>query len=183
LVKKYGADPVRYYLLREFTSSEDGDFSAKRLEERYNSDLANGLGNLVSRVLTLAEKVEISAILSPPEAGEESRGNNKLNRIIKSTQEKYEKAMKEIKFNDGLEAIWKLISACDEFIEKKKPWKLISEQRTANSEQKLKEILLSLLLSLKEIAVLLQPFLPAASEKILEQIKLNRKTKSLFPRI
>jgi len=184
LADKYGVDALRYFLLREIPFGQDGDFSIKRLEERYNADLANGLGNLVSRVLTLSEKAgNFPVIASERKRAKQSRRKNELIKGVKSTQKKYKKALEKIKFHEALEVIWRLISACDEFIEKNKPWTLISEQRTANSEQKLKEILLSLLLSLKEIAVLLRPFMPATSEKILSQIKLNKKTEVLFPRL
>lgn len=178
LAKKYGSDAVRYFLLREIPFGQDGDFSFGRLEERYNADLANGLGNLVSRVLALLEKADASVILSPPKAGEESRGKNKLAGQIKSTQQKYHKAMEEIKFHEALEVIWQLISASDEFIEINKPWKLIKTDQV-----KFKQVLSELLAILKEITILLQPFLPTTSEKILKQIKLNKKTEVLFPRL
>ena len=177
LANKYGVDALRYFLLREIPFGQDGDFSEKRLKERYNADLANGLGNLVSRVLALAEKTEASVASNQSEKREEFR-KNELAGTIKSTQEKYEKAIEEIKFNEAIEAIWQLISACDEFIEKNKPWALIE-----TDQDKFKQVLSELLIILKEIAVLLQPFLPASSEKILEQIKLNKKTEVLFPRM
>jgi len=173
LVKKYGTDPVRYYLLREFASTEDGDFSIKRFEERYNADLANGLGNLVSRVLTLSEKSNV--ILS---VSEESRPKGQLAGQIKSTQENYQKALEEIKFHEALESIWQLISFSDEFIEKNKPWQLIKTDQV-----KFKEVLSELLITLKVIASLLEPFLPATSEKILAQLTQNKKTEVLFPRL
>ena len=168
LVKKYGTDPLRYYLLREFASTEDGDFSIKRFEERYNADLANGLGNLVSRVLTLSEKVKPA----------KSRGQGELTEKIKLTQKNYQKAMEEIKFHEALESVWQLISVCDEYIEKNKPWKLIKAE-----PEKFKQIISELLITLKEITGLLEPFMPETSEKILKQVKQNKKTAALFPRL
>lgn len=173
VVEKYGAEATRYFLLREFSSTEDGDFSFERFEERYNSDLANGLGNLVSRVLALAERTEV--ILS---VSEESLKNKELAVKIKSTKENYKKALEDIKFNEALEEIWELISACDEFIEKNKPWELQNSDK-----EKFKQIISDLLISIKEIANLLKPFIPETSEKILKQIKQNKKTEALFPRI
>ena len=170
LVKKYGVDPVRYFLLREFSSISDGDFSIKRLEERYNSDLANGLGNLVSRVLTLSEKAGV--ILSNSE-----ESDKEFNSEIKLVQEKYNKAMEEIKFNEALESIWQLISFCDEYIEKNKPWEI------KNDIEKFNGVISNLLIAIKEIANLLSPFMPETSEKILKQIKQNKKTEALFPRL
>jgi len=167
LVKKYGTDPVRYFLLREFSSTADGDFSIKRLEERYNSDLANGLGNLVSRVLTLSEKV----------GAKPAKSNKEFGSKIKSTQGKYKKAMEEIKFNEALESVWQLIGFCDEQIEKTKPWELIK-----NDKDKAKQIISQLLTVIREVANLIEPFIPETSEKILKQVKKN-KAAALFPRL
>ncbi|MBU2472853.1 methionine--tRNA ligase [Patescibacteria group bacterium] len=171
LVKKYGVDPVRYFLLREFSSTEDGDFNIGRLEERYNSDLANGLGNLVSRVLTLSAK---SAVI----LNDSEESDNGLSKEIKSTQEKYHQAMEEIKFNEALESVWQLIGVCDEYIEKNKPWELAK-----NNPEKFNSIINDLLVTIKEIANLLEPFMPETSEKILKQIKENKKGETLFPRL
>ncbi len=166
LVDQYGVDPVRYFLLREFSPTEDGDFSIKRLEERYNADLANGLGNLVSRVLTLSEKTK-------PEIIKESDLVSK----IEIAQKSYQKALEEIKFNEALDSVWQLISAGDEYIEENKPWDL-----DKNSDR-FKQVISDLLTTLKEIALLLEPFIPETSEKILKQVKQNKKTETLFPRL
>ena len=85
--------------------------------------------------------------------------------------------MEENKPNEALESIWKLISFCDEDIEKNKPWELIKD-----NQDKAKEVLGQLLIALKEIADLLSPFMPETSERIIKQIKENKKTESLFPR-
>ncbi len=159
LVKKYGTDPVRYFLLREIPSTEDGDFSYEKFEGRYNADLASGLGNLVARVITLAKnaKPEIS--------------DNKLQAEINKTHKNYKKFLEEFKFNEALTTIWELISFCDRYIEKQKPWQT-QDQKVVNN----------LLFAIKEIAETLQPFLPETSEKILQQLE-DKKTKPLFPRI
>jgi len=161
LADKYGTDALRYFLLREISFGQDGDFSIKRLEERYNADLANGLGNLVSRVLTLSEKIKPA----------KSTGGLKE---IEPVRKKYDKAMEKLKLHEALESVWQLISFCDEYIEKNKPW-----QQKENS----KKVISELLITLKEIANLLNPFMPDTSEKILVQIKQNKKTAALFPRL
>lgn len=166
LVKKYGTDPVRYFLLREIPSTEDGDFTYQRFEERYQADLANGLGNLVARILTLVEKYG-----QPPKKS--AQGIE-----LKKFKQKYKKALEEFKFHEALEAVWQLISFCDEKIEQTKPWTLI-EKEPAEFEK----VLAELLGALKEIALLLEPFLPETSEKILKQIKAGKKGKILFPRL
>jgi len=161
LVKKYGTDAVRYFLLREASPFEDLDFTFEKFEKRYNSDLAAGLGNLVARVITLAKNLKITT------------QNLKLKRKIDRTWRDYHEALSGFKFNEMLIAVWDLISFCDGYIEKEKPWQVSKKQ---------KEVIGNLLLAIGEIAKLLQPFLPETSEKILEQIK-TKKTKPLFPRI
>lgn len=172
LVDKYGTDVLRYFLLREISFGQDGDFSIKRLEERYNSDLANGLGNLVSRVLALLAQQSTANDQQP------TIKNKELNEKIKDAKEDYAKALEEIKFNEALEAIWQLIGFCDELIEKNKPWQLLK-----TNQAKAKEILSDLSITLKEITFLLEPFLPSTAEKILSQIKQNKKAEALFPRL
>ena len=163
LVKKYGTDAVRYYFLREISSYEDGDFTYEKFEERYNADLAKGLGNLVSRILTLAQKSDVKEVKS-------------FKSEIKTTEKNIEKAMSEFKFNDALAAIWRLIALGDKYVDDKKPWVL-----TSDSEE-FKKTIGSLLYLISEIGKLLEPFLPETSEKISELVK-NKKSGILFPRI
>jgi len=165
LVNKYGIDTVRYYLLKGILTFEDGDFSIEKLEELYNSDLANGLGNLVARVLTLSVKNRIK----------EAKADKEVEKAVKETRENYAKDMEEFKLYEALEEIWKLISFCDEYIEKNKPWQ-------TTDKDKLEKILSNLLYCISKIADLIAPFLPGTSEKIKEQIKTG-KSEILFPRI
>lgn len=167
LVKKYGTDPVRYFLLREIPTIEDGDFTYERFEQRYNADLANGLGNLVARVITMAKNSKFQTPNS------KKIPNPKFQKIITKTQKNYQKSLEEFKFNEVLVTIWQLISFCDRYIEKEKPW---------GKSKKQKEVICNLLLTINEIAKFLQPFLPGTSEKIFEQLK-TKKSKILFPRI
>lgn len=163
VVKKYGTDALRYFLLREILSYEDGDFTFEKFEQRYNADLAKGLGNLVARVLTLAEKSDIKESKSF-ESEIEDAGKN------------IENAISEFKFSDALIEIWKLIAAGDKYVDNKKPWTL-----SADSEE-FKEIIGSLVYLISEIGKLLSPFLPETSEKIEKLIK-NQKSGILFPRL
>ena len=164
LVEKYGTDAVRYYLLREIPSAEDGDFSYEKFEARYNADLAGGIGNLLARVRSMAEKTGF-------------KQSQSIEKEIKKTRKKYKKALDEFKFNKALESIWELISYCDKYIEDKKPWQGDSDK-----------VLGDLLYALDNIAVLLEPFLPETSEMILKEIERkdkfkNKKDKILFPRV
>ncbi|MFH1462668.1 MAG: methionine--tRNA ligase [bacterium] len=167
LVKKYGTDSVRYFLLREIPSTGDGDFTYEKFEGRYNSDLAKGLGNLVARVITLGKISNFQFSIS------KQITNSKFQTAIDRTKKKRQKALEEFKFNEALAAIWALISFCDKYIERQKPWQEGKNQ---------KEVITNLLFVIEEIAKLLAPFLPETSEKILKQLK-TRGNKPLFPRI
>jgi methionyl-tRNA synthetase len=164
LVKKYCTDPVRYFLLREIPSTEDGDFTYEKFEERYNADLANGLGNLVARVVTLVNRLNIKKEKTPDDVAIA---------FITEPKEKYNKTLKDFKFNEALSVIWKVIGTFDRYIEREKPWE---------SGKNALQVASNSLYALKEIAELLKPFLPETSEKILEQLK-TKKSKPLFPRI
>lgn len=168
LVKKYGTESVRYFLLREIPSTEDGDFTYEKFEERYNSDLAAGIGNLVARVITLATKPKTQN--PKPES---KCQNSKLKEKINKTQQNYRKALEGFKLNEALISIWDLVSFCDKYIEQERPWEEKENQ---------KEVIADLLITISEIAKLLEPFLPETSEKILKQIK-SKKSRILFPRL
>jgi len=157
LVKKYGADPVRYFLLREILSTEDGDFTYEKFEQRYNADLASGLGNLVARVLTMAERTN----KKQKTKNKKQFRNTQFQIIINKTWRNYKKTLDEFKFNETLVSIWKLISFCDKYIEKEKPWEKTANQQSA---------ITNLLLALTHIAHMLKPFLPKTSEKIFKQL-------------
>lgn len=164
LVEKYGTDAVRYYFLRAVSSYDDGDFTYEKFEERYNADLAKGLGNLVARVLTLAENAGFKIV------------KRFFVSKIEEAEENIEKFIGDFKFNDALGEIWQLIGLADKFIDEKKPWTL-----TSDSEE-FKEVIGSLLFLISEISRLLLPFLPETSEKISKAVK-SGKSVSLFPRL
>lgn len=184
LVNKYGASAARYFLLREIAPTEDGDFTYEKFEARYNADLASGLGNLVARAIKLAQIFNFQFSIFPRPTADAVSGidnqfsNSNFQTIISETQEEYHKALEEFKFNEALSAIWGLIAFCDRYIEQEQPWSL----DPVRDKEKLNEVIGGLLLTLKEIAQLLEPFLPQASKNILEQIK-NLKSSPIFPRI
>lgn len=181
IVVKYGTDALRYYLLREISPTEDGDFSQRSFGEHYNGDLANGLGNLVSRVAALALKsADIS--LAPPTPSPEFK--ERIDRLWDG----YRKALDNFKFNEALNSIWGLIGFCNEYIAREKPW----EEKESSIG-----VVADMLHALGNIAWLLIPFLPTTSEKIFSQLGINagdtaswggktmkiKKGESLFPRI
>jgi len=173
--------------LREIPPTEDGDFTYEKFEKRYNADLSKGIGNLVARVITMAKNSNSKFLISKPRRKTFSflRGRQIPNPIFKTiinkTWKNYQKFLDEFKFNEALISIWKLISFCDKYIEKERPWEKSKGQ---------KEAIGNLLSAIKEIAKLSGPFLPETSEKILKQLTLRqgsgqetKKSKPLFPRI
>lgn len=169
IIQKYGADALRYYLLAEMSPFADGDFSEERLTQVYNSQLANGLGNLVSRVAKLCENSNYVQM------GSADRSSAHLLDI-----EGYSDALSEFRFNDALSFIWQKITKVDQFINEEKPWDLFKTQNP-----KLKSVLAHAVDQLQEIAVLLEPFLPETAQKIEEQFKGPeiKANSPLFPRI
>lgn len=163
LVKKYGTDAVRYYLLREITPTEDGDFTYEKFEQRYNSDLAGGIGNLLARTVALAKKPDFK----------EKKPSVTIKKEIEKTKKDCHAYLKEFKFNESLKSIWELISFCDKYINKEKPWE---------EKDNFSEVLSNMLFALKEISAILSPFLPETSEKIKKAVE-ERKTGILFPKI
>jgi methionyl-tRNA synthetase len=166
LVQKYGTDAVRYFLLRESSPFEDLDFTFEKFEKRYNSDLADGIGNLVARVVSLANKFKISL-------RKKQIRNSDFKKEIAKCWKNYHQTLKGFRFNETLNSIWNLISFCDRYIDREKPW-----QKSKNQKEKIG----NLLLVLGEIGKMLEPFLPETSQKILKQIQ-TRKPKILFPKL
>lgn len=160
LAEEFGLEAVRYYILSQIPTSDDGDFSNDRFKEVYNADLANGLGNLTARVAKLAEtsgaNFPDSSLSLYPEV------SNKLNNI---------------RLEEGLEFIWTKIRALDQLIEKEQPWK--------KSGDELNKVLETLVPAVRQIAFNLQPFLPETAEKILAQFAgpQIKSAPPLFPRL
>jgi len=159
IVEKYGSDALRYYLLREISPTEDGDFSQRSFGEHYNGDLANGLGNLVSRVAALAFTTESSLTA-------QSTPSPEFKERIDRSWDEYKKALDNFKFNEALNAIWGLIGFCNERINRERPWE---EKETSFVT------ICDTLYVLGHIAWLLTPFLPTTSEKIFSQLGIDPK--------
>ena len=150
LAQKHGTDPMRYYLLREIPSTDDGDYSDEKFKLRYNADLANGLGNFASRVLTLAEK------LNPWELTATAVSKD-TEHAMREVRHETAKAIDERRLHDGLANIWRLVSFGDKMVGAVKPWELKDE------DPKKREALGELLLILDTITELVEPFLPATA--------------------
>lgn len=164
LINSFGHEAVRYYLLSDIPSFEDGDFSKERLINKYNADLANGLGNLVSRLSNLLEKNEIETNFKVQEKTIEELGR--------------ETGLDKYQFNKALQSIWHKIALCNETLSNRAPWKMTDREEIA---QVLKPIAQDVL----DIAVILQAFLPDSASKIISLFTQKQITKSpvLFPRL
>ena len=176
LIQEYGQDAYRYFLLRDVPFGLDGNFSDQAIIKRYNSDLANDLGNLVHRSATMVEKYFSGAL---PET--EIPKTHRL--IIASVQLKEVIAldMQEVNFTAALEKIWVVINQANKFIEETKPWNLLKEKRMAE----LSDFIWVLITVIRNVSSIISGFMPAASQIIQEQFSSSRIKKGvpLFPRI
>ena len=160
--KEFGVDAFRYFILREVPFGADGDYSHGNLILRFNNDLANDLGNLHYRTLTMAEKYFGGKIPNP-----ENRELDELSKEIvlatKQMPEKVKECMDELAFSKALEEIWFVIGKANNYIEKQAPWALAKQQKTAELEA----VIFNLLQALLFVADQIEPFMPATSKKII----------------
>ncbi len=162
LIEKYGVDAVRYFFFAELPLFGDGDFSERRFKERYNSDLADGLGNLVLRVSSLI-KNGVAEEGASPEWREK----------VQETENSFYEKMDEFRFGEALGVVWSLIHHTDGYIEREKPW-----EKRENS----KEVVANLLCVLLSISDMLAPFIPSSAEKV-RRIAEGGEKEVLFPKI
>uniref|UniRef100_A0A7C3RJM9 Methionine--tRNA ligase n=1 Tax=Dictyoglomus thermophilum TaxID=14 RepID=A0A7C3RJM9_DICTH len=194
LINIYGVDALRYFLLREVPLGLDGEYSDEAFHRRYTSDLANDLGNLLNRVLTVAEKYSEGKVPNPSEMKEEDKA------LLEKTEEMAKRVEDEMeKFNpsSALSCIWEVIQDANRYIDQQAPWNLTSDKERLNT------VIYTLLETLRRISILLYAFIPDSAVKIQEQLgyqdpqfswdlikdvkipvgqKLN-KGKILFPRV
>ena len=173
-VEAFGPDAVRYYLLRAIPPFDDGDFSLARLRQLYNTDLANGLGNLVSRLTTLCERADFG--------GFENRDwlCSKAKVPVPIFVSQYFAAFDRYEFDKAAAALWQIVNDLNRQIETAKPWKLLK----ANDPSQLKQHLCCWLIELHRLAYWLAPLLPGTSERILQSLSQSplKVAEPLFPR-
>ena len=148
---RLGADPLRLYLVKEVPYGGDGDFSWERFEERYNADLANNLGNLVSRIASMAERYVGGRVAPTGEPGP-------LAAAAAETLAAYRAAMDVYALHDGANAVYRLLGAANEYIEQTRPWALAKDPEAAG---RLGQVLFDVAETVRVAAVLLLPIMPA----------------------
>ena len=186
LINKYGAEVARYFLIREIPSGEDGNFSYAKLEERYNGDLANGLGNLVQRIITLIESKINGELIFKKELLEKE-----VEARVAELFKKYRESIDNFQLHEALGNVWELVSLGDKYMDDKKPWVAIK-----HDEAEFLKIMTNLVSVLYNVAWMLLPFMPETADKIFEALSADKKagtlenykfkikkSEGLFPRI
>jgi len=167
LIQKYGLDAIRYFLLREVPFGSDGVFSNEALINRINSDLANDLGNLVSRTVAMIDKYFGGIIPSQRVQGEY---DDDLKRVVMETPQKVEELLDKLQFNSALTEMWKAVSRTNKYIDETMPWVLAKDEA---NHPRLAEVMYNLAESIRIISILIQPFMPETPEKIWAQLGIT----------
>ncbi len=166
IVKVLGNDALRYYLLREVVFGQDGNFSREALITRYNADLANGLGNLASRTLTMIEKYFDGDVPAIPDF---SHQKIEVQQVASDSRKSVEQHMASYNFSGAVQAIWQLVGSVDQYIAESKPWKL-AESSEKDDRKKLGAVLWTAGQALRFVSVLAHPFIPESSQQLWERL-------------
>ena len=167
LAERYGVDALRYYLLREIAFGSDGIFSNENLINRINSDLANDLGNLVSRTVAMVQKYFGGTIPAEREAGD---FDSDLKALAAQTKIDAEAELDKLNFSVALTNIWKFVSRTNKYIDETAPWALAKDDA---KQARLAEVMYNLCESIRIISVLIAPFMPETSAKIRAQLGIS----------
>ena len=180
LVDFFGVDAVRYFVLHEMPFENDGVISWELMVERMNSDLANVLGNLVNRTISMTNKYFGGTVTDKGVAGEVDA---ELKAVVEGAPAIVEKKMDDLRVADAITEIWTVFKRCNKYIDETTPWVLAKDEAT---KDRLETVLFNLIESIKAGARMLEPFMPETSEKILTQLgdgKVTEKPEILFQRL
>ncbi|MBO5650911.1 MAG: methionine--tRNA ligase [Selenomonas sp.] len=166
LIDEFGADAIRYFLLREINLGQDGNFSRDALIGRINSDLANDLGNLLHRTLNMVGKFQ-NGILTAPQG--ESEIDKSLKADAAETVAYFAENMEKMELSLSIKKVWAFISRANKYIDETAPWALAKDE---SKKQELANVMYNLAESLRQISVLISPFMPVTAERIWQQLNL-----------
>jgi len=165
LIETYGLDQTRYFLLREVPFGNDGDFSKDAMIRRVNADLANGIGNLAQRTLSLVAK---NCDEKVPEHGDFTGQDNELLNVAYELPKIFSEHMNVFAFNKALDSVWEVIGAADRYIDHEAPWAL-----KKTDINRMNTVLYVLSETIRVIALMLQPFMPESADKLLNQLSVD----------
>ena len=171
-----GADALRYFLLREVVFGQDGSFSFDALVQRYNSDLANGLGNLASRTLAMITRYFKGEVPYPSHTAAHTLEEDLVATLAKHTIKEFHELFEQHQFSRALELAWALVAAVDKYIVENEPWAL-AEQQDENSRARLATVLYTSAEALRIVTALAYPVIPQAAAKIWSQMGLGEISK------
>ena len=163
-IENYGVDAVRYYALREVPFGSDGNFSEETLITRTNTDLANTLGNLVNRTISMSHKYFEGQIINPKVV---EQLDNDLIKSVLDLKDIVEEKMNALKVNEAIDEIMEVLKKCNKYIDDTTPWILAKDE---SKKDRLATVLYNLLESIRICAILLSPYIPTTSENIFEQL-------------
>lgn len=167
LIDEFGADAIRYFLLREISLGSDGNFSRDALITRTNADLANDLGNLLHRTVSMVEKYHGGIVA---DAGVSEPIDDELKALVATTVADFEKQMDNMEINSAIKSVWALISRANKYIDETAPWILAKDEAKAD---RLKTVMYNLAETLRNVAIMVSPFITTASPKIYTQLGLE----------
>lgn len=166
LIDEFGADPIRYFLLREINLGNDGNFSRDALISRTNADLANDLGNLLHRTVSMIVKYHKGVVTN---AGVEEPIDVELKELIAATVADYTASMDKMEINTAIKGVWALISRANKYIDETAPWILAKDPEKA---ARLQTVMYNLAETLRIVAILIAPYIPSTSPKLYTQLGL-----------